>query len=918
MSQFSPFIQEYDNKKEKPNRQHKTEKEWNGLGQQQNECEECHTKRKVIYRPLVSSSGSFLCDECYKVKFPATAMIDLNHNQNIIVRKYNERVIRKTQNNLYNQSNNGSGGEDRERYSEEEECCKCLEKGFYRKCCKKYYCHQCYYNQSRSCPGCGASVHRSGATIPKPKPSRISVLFTWGVSLYLLVLFLGVLYTLIAHNLNRPETVWNSECHGWFPTCDRSICIEADRGEHVIPTEFSVCSLESIHKVTGKTCIVDSQLYHESDGLMGYDICRLHETSYDSTFLELNSGFDDGIYVFEDDFDYWINSTDYTSDSVMLKSAQWSKMINAQATDICGFNPMKRPYKEEDHYPFKKSSALVFSGVQNRQCETSDLDVRFGGRVEFYIKLAPVVENELATECKSSFGGNIRLLYSVDNGFSWSIIETYEVWKYRSHNFTFVNQTIPLKAQTNSTRFRFDQPMFEAIRDFWALDDTRVFAFLDPQWRQSEWFENGRMQKWLSDQNIQCCLDTEQCLQFPNYKSSDNCNTYSKHTSSLYRIKIVDMFIISATVICLIKKGCHDFQHWLEDEDEIDIFEQSIKLNDNDQSSDSKRFQLNISKSWQVMAFILTSTPYSLSVITLLWHFCYHLDYYQHNSAQSVFFALALGLDFWTVRCISMNIYQFWPCSTLPHVKVDKSFVDFKLWVGEDQINILDISSIDIYSERFYWVLFACVLISSLPLASASILIKMLQLQYDMYIVILELLGCALIFRSIVGPLWFVELYLSITWIFSMSGITRDDMGRAIQRPSVRHVVSNAILLSILLYIILLVTFEPIRSAVIKTKILICILVTITGATFGAMLGMIRGLPVAPLIYLTTWPSEGFSFVNERCTIPPHTWAKIFGGGMNSVQFCTLQVENQRDFRRLISGASNGKVDKDTIETPTS
>ena len=45
------------------------------------------------------------------------------------------------------------------------------------------------------------------------------------------------------------------------------------------------------------------------------------------------------------------------------------------------------------------------------------------GRAEFYIKFAPVVENELETECKSAFNGDITLFYSLDHGISWVIIK---------------------------------------------------------------------------------------------------------------------------------------------------------------------------------------------------------------------------------------------------------------------------------------------------------------------------------------------------------------------------------------------------------------------------------------------------------------------------------------------------------------
>ena len=174
-----------------------------------------------------------------------------------------------------------------------------------------------------------------------------------------------------------------------------------------------------------------------------------------------------------------------------------------------------------------------------------------------------------------------------------------------------------------------------------------------------------------------------------------------------------------------------------------------------------------------------------------------------------------------------------------------------------------------------------------------------------MYIIVLEIFGGCLIFRCLVGPLWFVELYLSLTWIFTLSATARDEMGRAMERPSVRHVVSNSIVASVIFYIAMVMLFEPLRYAGLLTKISILFAVTITASIFGSLLGILRGLPVSPQILLTTWPTEGFSFVNERCVIKPHTWAKLFGGGMNSFQFHILQLKRQQEFRLLISGSND-------------
>ncbi len=359
---------------------------------QEKQCQECNSTSKISYRPLVNENGSYLCDVCYKTKFPATAMCDMTQNQNLIVSKFHERDIRKKQNLLAKKKDEEDGNVKSNRYTEEEECCSCLEKGIYRQCCKKYYCHLCYYNQARACPGCGVPIHRSGVTIGRSKPKKIAVLASWGISCYIVLMLLSITALFIAHNQTSPETVWEGTCHGWFPSCDRPVCIDLDtstsEGDTIeMPVKYNFCSINhTVNKVIGKTCIIDSQLYRESNGFLGYDLCI--ETGRDKKTNEIstlsNEDFVDGAYIFEDNFDYWKNSTDYNNNlSVIMKSARWSHMINAETSGICGFNTLVRSYEVEmppsrEVNAFKIPSALVFSGVQNRFAETIDLDLQFG------------------------------------------------------------------------------------------------------------------------------------------------------------------------------------------------------------------------------------------------------------------------------------------------------------------------------------------------------------------------------------------------------------------------------------------------------------------------------------------------------------------------------------------------------------
>ena len=106
--------------------------------------------------------------------------------------------------------------------------------------------------------------------------------------------------------------------------------------------------------------------------MMGFDICIDGARNNTS-----NARQHQGVYVFEENFDYWKNSTNYTLESVMMKSAKWAKMENAEATNICGVNNLTRPYELDhgDYASSRKNASLVFSGVNLRFAQTTDLDV---------------------------------------------------------------------------------------------------------------------------------------------------------------------------------------------------------------------------------------------------------------------------------------------------------------------------------------------------------------------------------------------------------------------------------------------------------------------------------------------------------------------------------------------------------------
>jgi hypothetical protein len=77
------------------------------------------------------------------------------------------------------------------------------------------------------------------------------------------------------------------------------------------------CDLDSLAKIQSSACIYDKQVYTETDGKLGYDVCQAQ--------------FEPGSYIFEDSFEYWRNST---LKSNIMKSAKWSKIVNGKALCI--------------------------------------------------------------------------------------------------------------------------------------------------------------------------------------------------------------------------------------------------------------------------------------------------------------------------------------------------------------------------------------------------------------------------------------------------------------------------------------------------------------------------------------------------------------------------------------------------------
>lgn len=64
---------------------------------------------------------------------------------------------------------------------------------------------------------------------------------------------------------------------------------------------------------------------------------------------------------------------------------------------------------------------------------------RYGGRLNFLLKMGPYVVDPSSVVCKPAYGGNVYLYYSLDSGDTWETLVILETFSYRGEEFTEVN-----------------------------------------------------------------------------------------------------------------------------------------------------------------------------------------------------------------------------------------------------------------------------------------------------------------------------------------------------------------------------------------------------------------------------------------------------------------------------------------------
>ncbi|CAN0188124.1 unnamed protein product, partial [Phaeothamnion confervicola] len=278
------------------------------------------------------------------------------------------------------------------------------------------------------------------------------------------------------------------------------------------------------------------QVYVYSSNRWGYDFC--------------DGSFEGAVRVLEDDFERWQNSSDPASNA-MASGRLWSAIVNGRPGDGCGAS--------------SGAAALFFSGADHRSAETLDLDVRWGGRLEFWLRMGPaavVMADAAATAvaadaatCRPAYGGSVHLSYSADGGGNWTELTTLQTFLYRGNDFSAVEVELPGGAATPATRFRFVQKDFRNADEYWALDDVRVVASLRPDWKANDTFVSRVATEQEIAREVACCMNSDQCDLSRARQEEIDCSSYADGYSNERAVMGAELFVILAGLVSLFRGG---------------------------------------------------------------------------------------------------------------------------------------------------------------------------------------------------------------------------------------------------------------------------------------------------------------------------------------------------------------------------
>jgi hypothetical protein len=210
-------------------------------------------------------------------------------------------------------------------------------------------------------------------------------------------------------------------------------------------------------------------------------------------------------------FEDWGNQS-YSSNQ--MKSAKWKMVQSGFANTFCGAAMDKQSERGLGvHTAAERATekALSFRGSDPRYAETEAIDVTSGATLEFSMFMPPLGYDVSHPLCKTGYIGTVLVQYSVSTGQNWTTLKAFDPALYRTTAFFDVSIPLPTSALSNATMIRFYQPIFEANRDNWAIDNVRVLRLFPSKWSATAAFKSMLHTSRQILQYAQCCVDTDWC-----------------------------------------------------------------------------------------------------------------------------------------------------------------------------------------------------------------------------------------------------------------------------------------------------------------------------------------------------------------------------------------------------------------------
>ena len=463
-------------------------------------------------------------------------------------------------------------------HSEHEECRKCLDPGIKRRCCGNYYCDDCYYSEN-ACRSCDQPVVNVGLKDRQAnKAVNSTIILGWLMTIFLVLTIITGILLIVASERQTPIGIFGYPCTGLYRTCDVPLCVEVKEdvatGDTPLTSlyDWRYCKHDTTKvSVQGWGCVFDHQLYRITGRSKGYPYANDPSTSAQkeedgeppmaSRALGYEMCMDDylgGVYVFEDQFENWLQYIDSDTNSIVGKdftanervSALWENVVNGWTSDFCGLPRVPGQVN---------TRALTFKGTGERYAQTKALDVSSGGFIEADFLMAPVDFEKTHPYCKSAADGRVVIEYFNERTEgNWTAFDSgiFDAWSWRSERYHKIKIAFEgTTAVHSATKFRFRQLDFEASLDSWAIDNVRILRYLPGNWSTTDEFIKQKEEMKKKMQKAACCYDTEWCERRLTAKEKSECwdADIPGYQGPEYQLRTAEVFLIAVAFVAIVK-----------------------------------------------------------------------------------------------------------------------------------------------------------------------------------------------------------------------------------------------------------------------------------------------------------------------------------------------------------------------------